>query len=378
MTIVHERRADPERLEDEALFKEARRRRRRRWIVGIGITILVTVVATVVPLVTRDHAGQAGPLRYPHQNSSPHTPVPPAPSSPGTSVLQGPGALAVTSDGGVLIAEQTSNRIVKREPSGRLEVIAGNGHAGFSGDGGPATEASLNGPASLAVSPSGTIYVADLGNDRIRSIAPTGTITTVAKAEQPVAVALGPNGAVYVVDQAGVQTVGPDGTLKTLIPSAFGPAQDPTIDGSQFALDPDAIAVSSTGDVYVADLSPKVVIRYPTVGPPSLVGDPSQSSVRSGGIYVTRAGLASGPDGTVVVGDYEFSIDRVTGSGVSVITSFARRSVPGLDGAFRPSGVAVAPNGEIYAATDGTNGGTNASALISIDPDGEVHLLDKG
>ena len=52
--------------------------------------------------------------------------------------------------------------------------------------------------------------------------------------------------------------------------------------------------------------------------------------------------------------------------------------MPSLHGAFRPSGVAVAANEEIYAATDGENGGTNVPALVSIDANGDVHLLDKG
>jgi glucose/arabinose dehydrogenase len=119
-----------------------------------------------------------------------------------------------------------------------------------------------------------------------------------------------------------------------------------------------------------------VVIRFPVVGSPSLVG---QSSVGGAGTYVTRAGLAPGLDGTVVVGDYgAFAVDRVTGSSVSTVASFVPGGIPGLRGTFRPSGVAVAPNGEIYATTDGVNGGTNVPALVAIEADGQVHLLNKG
>jgi hypothetical protein len=80
-----------------------------------------------------------------------------------------------------------------------------------------------------------------------------------------------------------------------------------------------------------------------------------------------------------MVGDYgTFAVDRIAGSRISDVTPFGLHAVAGLSGGLRPSGVAVAPNGEIYVATDGENGGTNVPALVSIDPDGHVHLLAKG
>jgi sugar lactone lactonase YvrE len=376
MTLLDDRQSEGDRLQNEALFREARQRRRRRWFVGIGVAAVATVVTVCVSLAIRGHTGQASPKQSPHMRPSPSTPAPSSRSSLVTGDLKGPEALTIAPDGGVLIDEQSSNQIVERQPNGRFVVIAGNGRAGFRGDGGRATIAELDEPVAMAVTADGTIYVADLGNDRVRSIDRTGTITTVVKAEQPVALALGPSGTLFVVDQAGVQTLGGDGTLTTLVPSASGPSQDLTIDGSQVAFDPDAIAVSSSGDLYVANFSPKVVILFPAVGSPSLVG---QSSLGGGGIYVTRAGLAPDPDGTVVVGDYgAFAVDRVTGSSVSVVASFSFGGISGLSGAFRPSGVAVAPDGQIYVATDGVNGGTNVPALVAIEADGQVHLLNKG
>ena len=65
--------------------------------------------------------------------------------------------------------------------SGTVITIAGKGLLGFSGDGGPATNAAFNEPYGLAIGPDGTLYVADNGNYRIRAIAPaTGVINTVA------------------------------------------------------------------------------------------------------------------------------------------------------------------------------------------------------
>ena len=65
--------------------------------------------------------------------------------------------------------------------SGTIITIAGNGSLGFTGDDGPATSASFNGPLGMAVGPDGTLYIADEGNNRIRAVDPTtGIISTVA------------------------------------------------------------------------------------------------------------------------------------------------------------------------------------------------------
>src|SRR5687767_1182010 len=65
--------------------------------------------------------------------------------------------------------------------SGQVITIAGNGTSGFSGDNGPALAASFSGPTGLAVGPDGTLYVADSGNYRIRTIHPvTGLVSTIA------------------------------------------------------------------------------------------------------------------------------------------------------------------------------------------------------
>src|SRR5262245_66230319 len=61
-----------------------------------------------------------------------------------------------------------------------ITTVAGNGHGAFAGDGGPASEASLNMPGSVAVDAKGNVYIADWQNERIRKINPVGIITTVA------------------------------------------------------------------------------------------------------------------------------------------------------------------------------------------------------
>lgn len=63
---------------------------------------------------------------------------------------------------------------------GIITTVAGNGQVGFSGDGGPATAASLSTPLALALDVAGNLYIADTNNNRIRKVNVSGTITTIA------------------------------------------------------------------------------------------------------------------------------------------------------------------------------------------------------
>ena len=90
-----------------------------------------------------------------------------------------PFAVAPTADGGLLIADTGNDRIRRVAPDGTITTVAGDGIRGYGGDGGPATQAALNGPHNLAVLPDGGFLIADEGNNRVRRVWPNGTITTV-------------------------------------------------------------------------------------------------------------------------------------------------------------------------------------------------------
>jgi uncharacterized protein (TIGR03437 family) len=90
------------------------------------------------------------------------------------SGLHSPAGLAFASDGSLLIADSGANAIRQWTPDGSLTAIAGTGAAGFSGDGGPAFAALLNSPYGIAAGPNGTLWIADTGNNRIRSLTPSG------------------------------------------------------------------------------------------------------------------------------------------------------------------------------------------------------------
>ena len=90
--------------------------------------------------------------------------------------------LATDPAGNVYIAEAQGHRVRQVSPAGVIRTIAGTGQPGFSGDGGPADAAQLNAPYGLAFDNRGNLYIADLGNARVRRVAPDGTISTVASA----------------------------------------------------------------------------------------------------------------------------------------------------------------------------------------------------
>jgi uncharacterized protein (TIGR03437 family) len=88
--------------------------------------------------------------------------------------------IALDRQGNLYIADTDNHRVRKIAPTGIISTIAGTGHAGFSGDAGPGNLAQLNAPYGLAMDDAGNVYVADFGNHRVRRIATDGTISTVA------------------------------------------------------------------------------------------------------------------------------------------------------------------------------------------------------
>lgn len=123
--------------------------------------------------------------------------------------------VAVDSAGSLYIADNGSKCVRKVTPDGTISTVAGNGTMGYSGDGGPATSAQLNGVWDVAVDSAGNLYIADLG--RIRKVTPDGMISTVAG--------------------NGTSGYGGDG----------GPATSAQLNG------PLGIAVDSTGSLYISD-----------------------------------------------------------------------------------------------------------------------------
>jgi outer membrane protein assembly factor BamB len=80
--------------------------------------------------------------------------------------------VAVDGAGNIFIADLGNNRVREISPDGIIRTIAGDGTQGYSGDGGPATRASLSSPTALALDSAGDVYIADSGNNAIRILRP--------------------------------------------------------------------------------------------------------------------------------------------------------------------------------------------------------------
>lgn len=96
------------------------------------------------------------------------------------ATLNLPSGIYVEAAGDLLIADYFNHRIRKVIAQGVTTTIAGNGSPGLTGDGGPATNASLNSPTGMTVDQGGNILIVDYGNSRIRRVDTNGTITTIA------------------------------------------------------------------------------------------------------------------------------------------------------------------------------------------------------
>jgi hypothetical protein len=94
--------------------------------------------------------------------------------------LDDPAGLAVDGKGNLYIADSNNNRIRRVDSEGRITTIAGTGGSSSTGDGGPATAATMADPEGIAIAADGTLYVGEAAGNRVRRIAPDGTISTFA------------------------------------------------------------------------------------------------------------------------------------------------------------------------------------------------------
>jgi sugar lactone lactonase YvrE len=189
-----------------------------------------------------------------------------------SAVFNDPTGVYVDSGGRIYVSERRHFRIRVIE-DGKINTIAGNGRDGYIGDNIPAVQAHLTRPEGLDGDAQGNIYVADSFNHRIRRISPDGTIhtiagtgrrgysgdggpATVAELNGPMDVKLGPSGAIYIVERDNhcVRRINPDNTIETIAGTGKpgfsgdgGPAINAQLDT------PYGIAVDKFENVYITD-----------------------------------------------------------------------------------------------------------------------------
>jgi sugar lactone lactonase YvrE len=202
--------------------------------------------------------------------------------------LGGPWAVRVDLSGDVYVADADQNVVRKVSPAGIITTVAGTGTPGYTGDHGPATSAELNYPTGLAVDPAGNMFVVDEGNEVVRKVDPSGTITTVAgngvnadsgdngpatgaSLAEPYGVAEDPWGNLYISEVEGqdVRRVdGATGIITTIAGTGAsgysgdnGPATDAELSG------PAGISLDRSGDLLIADYEDAVVREVSLASP---------------------------------------------------------------------------------------------------------------
>jgi hypothetical protein len=216
-----------------------------------------------------------------------------------------PRGISAMPDGGYLMADTDNERIRRVLPDGAIETVAGSGTKGFSGDGGPALQAGLDSPFAAVPTAAGGYLIADTGNHRVRQVLPDGTIETVAgtgvpgfsgdggpateaELDAPHAVVSLPDGGFLVADTLNdrVRRVLPDGTIETVAGTgAAGFSGDGSLATEAQLDEPKALAVLSdrrgflVGDavnnrvrLVSIDLRPAVVVRVTAPPPPTRAG----------------------------------------------------------------------------------------------------------
>ncbi len=317
----------------------------------------------------------------------------------GTS-LNYPGGVAVDVAANLYIADVYNNRVRKVTPDGTIATVAGNGIGAYSGDGGPATMASLYAPEDVAVDKAGNLYIADAGNNRVRKVATDGTIVTVAgngdsgssgdggpatgAAVEPHGVALDPAGNLYIADLANcrIREVGIGGTMTTIAgtgtPGYSGDGGPATSAAITF---PAGVAVDRAGNVYITDFGNERVRKVTANGTIVTVAGNGTfgGSAGDGGAAVNAEfdyprGVAVDTAGNLFFADEENNRIRemATDGTIATVAGSGSQGYSGDGGLaiaaalYDPSGVAVDAENNIYIADDG-NG-----RIRKIIPNGQI------
>ena len=210
---------------------------------------------------------------------------------PATSAQLNPGGLAVDAAGNPFICDSLDSRVRMVSAAGIITTVAGNGAKGFSGDGGPATSAALSGPVAAAVDGSGNLFIAEIGNNRVRMVSPSGVITTVAgngtsgfsgdagpatsaRLNLPYGVAVDGSGNLFIGDSQNnrVRMVSRNGIITTVAgDGTAGYVGDGGLSVNAELYEPIGLAADGSGNVYVADFLNNAIRLLTAVRQPVLI-----------------------------------------------------------------------------------------------------------
>jgi len=297
-----------------------------------------------------------------------------------------PRSAAVGPDGTVFISDTFNHRVRRVDPGGAVTTLVGTGQAAYSGDGGPAGAATLHWPHGLAVDPAGAaLYIADSANHRIRRVdLASDVITTVAggpaagsagdggpaaaaQLEDPKGVWVAPSGDIYIADSGNerIRRIDRSGTITTVAGTGVtgaagdgGPALAAQFDG------PRAVAGDSAGNLYVADDNNHRIRRIDPAGMITTVAGTGAGAFAGDGGPAAAAqlnhprGVAVDGRGDVFVADsMNHRIRMIDPEGrITTVAGCGRQGFGGDGGPattarlFEPRGVAVDSTGHLFVA----------------------------
>jgi uncharacterized protein (TIGR03437 family) len=303
-----------------------------------------------------------------------------------TAVLNTPTGVAFNN--GSLNVSDTKNQRVRQVAGGSISTVAGSGTAGYTGDGGPALSATLSSPTGLAFDAGGNLYIADTGNDNVRSVNPAAVIATFAgigtcgsgaegdpAALTPLCV---PQGAVvdllgntYIANTGGnrVMMVDPAGNVYTV--AGNGTAGDAGAGNSAWGElnGPTGLALDSAGNLYIADTQNHRIRMLAPGGTISTIAGTGTSGFSGDGGAATAAqlnapsGVAVDSGGNIYIADtLNHRVRLVTTDGnIATIAGTGDATYNGDDGPAvqvalsSPFGVTLDGQGNVFVADSGNN-----------------------
>lgn len=289
-----------------------------------------------------------------------------------------PSGVAVASNGDYYIADPGNNN-VRKVTGGKIATFAGSASAqpGFAGDTGAATSALLSGPSAVALDASGNLYIADMGNNRIRKVDSGGIITTVAgggvnlgdgfkattaRLDSPRGIAFDAAGNLYIADSNAhrIRKVAANGIITTVAGTGVNSFSG---DGGQATSatlnNPRGVAVDGAGNLFISDY---YNLRVRKVTPDGVI-----ASITGTGQLAFPTGLTVDKSGRVYVADTQHNVIRVL-TPVPVVGGVISASAFGAFQAVAPGtwieiyGSNLANSVRGWAAADFT-GGTAPTAL---------------
>ena len=216
-----------------------------------GTNLINNVITTIAGTGTNGFSGDGGPALG--------------------AMLHNPGGVALDAGGNVFFIDAVNHRVRRVDTNGIITTVAGNGTYGYSGDGGPATNAMLAAAYGIAVDTCGNLYITDYDNSRIRKVDTNGAINTVVASSsgisQPRGLAVDGGGNLFVTDAGNyrVHKVDTNGIV-TLVAGKNSTSYGG--DGglaTNATLNPYSVTVDTNGNLYIADYGNNRVRRIDAV-----------------------------------------------------------------------------------------------------------------